>query len=119
MEIAMSAKSERAAVALSVKMAGYAASIFTSALLLFLIQPMIARALLPRFGGAAAVWIVCLMLFQLLLLLGYLYAHWCTSHLDPHTQGILHLLLLAAGTIAAWRTPLSLAGGGNPLHPSL
>jgi hypothetical protein len=52
----------------------YAATIFLSAFLLFLVQPVIARQILPWFGGAASVWAVCLVFFQSVLLAGYAYA---------------------------------------------
>src|SRR5438067_3920974 len=78
----------------------YAACTFISALLLFLIQPMIAKQLLPRFGGAAAVWTACLMFFQFMLLLGYLYADWTTRTLTFRAQGLLHSLLLGLGALA-------------------
>ena len=65
-EIAPNQKSERITLALT---------IFLGAFLLFFVQPMIARHLLPTFGGAASVWIVCLLFFQTSLLLGYCYAH--------------------------------------------
>ena len=53
----------------------FAATIFISAFLLFLVQPLIARVILPWFGGSAAVWTTCLMFFQVTLLAGYTYAH--------------------------------------------
>ena len=56
----------------------YAATIFLSAFLLFQVQPLIAKMILPWFGGSAAVWSAALLFFQLLLLLGYGYAH-CSS----------------------------------------
>jgi hypothetical protein len=53
----------------------HAATIFFSAFLLFLIQPVLAKQILPWFGGAAIVWTTCMVFFQLVLLLGYAYAH--------------------------------------------
>ena len=53
----------------------YAATIFLSSFLLFLVQPLIARLILPWFGGSAAVWTTCMLFFQVLLLAGYAYAH--------------------------------------------
>ncbi len=73
----------------------YAATIFTSAFLLFQVQPIIARIILPWFGGSAAVWTVCLLFFQVGLLLGYMYAHWSVRYLRPKLQAWLHLSLLA------------------------
>jgi K+-transporting ATPase KdpF subunit len=53
-------------------MALYAATIFVSAFLLFLVQPVVAKEILPWFGGSAAVWTTCILFFQMVLLLGYL-----------------------------------------------
>ena len=53
----------------------YAATIFLSSFLLFLVQPLIARLILPWFGGSAAVWTTCMLFFQVVLLAGYAYAH--------------------------------------------
>jgi len=73
----------------------YAATIFLSAFLLFQIQPLIGKMILPLFGGSAAVWSTCMLFFQVLLLLGYLYAHLTTRYLRPRWQTLLHLGLLA------------------------
>jgi SAM-dependent methyltransferase len=72
-----------------------AATIFVSAFLLFLIQPLIAKVILPWFGGSAAVWTTCLLFFQTVLLLGYLYAHAAVRYLKPKRQALIHLVLLA------------------------
>lgn len=74
-------------------------TVFCASLLLFLIQPMMGKLLLPRFGGAAGVWTTAMLFFQAALLLGYLYAHWCTR-LAPAAQTALHLALLAASCLA-------------------
>src|SRR5690349_15981090 len=74
----------------------FALTIFASAFLLFLVQPVIAKQILPWFGGAAAVWATCLVFFQTVLLFGYAYADWTTRVLKPRTQAILHVALLAA-----------------------
>ena len=71
----------------------YALTILVSAFLLFQVQPVIAKIILPWFGGSAAVWTTCLLFFQLVLLLGYSYAHWI-RHLKARTQTILHSALL-------------------------
>src|SRR5262245_541498 len=73
----------------------YAGTIFLSAFLLFLVQPVIAKQILPWFGGAAAVWAICLVFFQTVLLFGYAYADWTTRHLAPRRQAWLHLGLIA------------------------
>src|SRR5688572_5063395 len=72
----------------------YAATIFLSAFLLFLVQPIIAKQILPWFGGAASVWATCLVFFQTMLLFGYAYADWTTRSLKPRTQAALHIGLL-------------------------
>jgi hypothetical protein len=74
----------------------YAATIFLSAFLLFEVQPMIGKIILPWFGGSASVWSTCLLFFQASLLAGYLYAHCSTRYLTPRRQALLHLALLAA-----------------------
>ncbi len=73
----------------------YALTILVSAFLLFQVQPVIARIILPWFGGSAAVWTTCLLFFQLVLLLGYLYSHWLYRKLRPRAQMLAHILLLA------------------------
>ena len=77
----------------------YAATIFLSAFLLFLVQPIIAKQILPWFGGAASVWAVCLVFFQSVLLLGYAYADWTTRRISPRTQAKLHIALLAVSLL--------------------
>ncbi len=75
----------------------YAATIFVSSFLLFLVQPLIARLILPWFGGSAAVWTTCMLFFQVLLLAGYGYAHFLASKLPQgKRQPIVHSLLLLA-----------------------
>ena len=78
----------------------YAATIFISAFLLFLVQPVIAKQILPWFGGSAAVWTTCLVFFQFVLLFGYAYADLTTRYLKPRTQVWLHVALLAASLIS-------------------
>jgi hypothetical protein len=72
----------------------YAGTIFLSAFLLFLVQPIIAKQILPWFGGAASVWATCLVFFQSVLLLGYAYADWTSRRMSPRTQAKLHIALL-------------------------
>ena len=95
----------------------HAATIFVSAFLLFLIQPVLAKQILPWFGGAAIVWTTCIVFFQLVLLLGYAYAHGL-ARLKPRTQMAIHMVLLAASLAflpivpdAAWKP----TGGENPV----
>lgn len=73
----------------------FACTIFTSAFLLFLVQPIVAKEILPWFGGSAAVWTTCLVFFQLALLAGYTYSDLTTRKLSPRTQVVLHVILLA------------------------
>ena len=78
----------------------YALTIFTSAFLLFLVQPIAAKQILPWFGGSAAVWTTCLVFFQFLLLFGYAYADWTTRKLTARRQALLHGALLAVSLAA-------------------
>ncbi|MGH8764969.1 MAG: spermidine synthase [Burkholderiales bacterium] len=73
----------------------FAATISLSSFLLFLVQPLIARLILPWFGGTAAVWTTCMLFFQSLLLGGYAYAHVTNAKLAPRAQAVLHTVLLA------------------------
>jgi hypothetical protein len=78
----------------------YCLTIFTGAFLLFGVQPIIARYILPVFGGSADVWTACMLFFQLLLLAGYAYAHFSVSRFRPRTQAIVHIALIIAALIA-------------------
>jgi SAM-dependent methyltransferase len=73
----------------------HAATVFLSAFLLFLVQPILAKQILPWFGGAAIVWTTCMLFFQAILLAGYAYSHAVTTHLDSPRQNQVHLALLA------------------------
>ncbi len=98
--------------ALRVAPALYGATLFVSALLLFAVQPMFTKMVLPRLGGAPAVWSVAMVFFQAALLAGYAYAHLLARFLAPGRAAIGHLVLLAA---AAATLPLSIAVGfGHP-----
>ena len=81
----------------------HAATIFVSAFLLFQVQPLISKFILPWFGGSPAVWTTAMLCFQLLLFGGYLYAHLVTNRLGPKAQAILHATLLL---IAITRLPI-------------
>jgi spermidine synthase/MFS family permease len=89
----------------------HAAVIALSSFLLFLVQPLIARLILPWFGGGAAVWTTCMLFFQTLLLAGYAYAHWSNARLAPRPQALLHIALLAA---AAATLPIAPAEAWKP-----
>jgi len=94
----------------------YAVTIFLSAFLLFQVQPLIAKIILPWFGGTAAVWTVCMLFFQVLLLAGYVYSHAYVRLRIPARRHIhIALLALAAATLplaasTAWKP----AGGEDP-----
>ncbi len=96
----------------------HAATVFLSAFLLFLVQPLLAKQILPWFGGAAIVWTLCMVFFQLVLLLGYAYAHWLTSRVGARRQAWIHMAVLAASLVflpvapdAAWKP----VGGETPV----
>src|SRR5229473_2827818 len=74
----------------------HAATIFLSAFLLFLVQPLLAKQILPWFGGAAIVWTLCMVFFQFVLLLGYAYAHWLAGRGSGRRQAAIHIALLFA-----------------------
>ena len=78
----------------------YALTIFTSAFLLFLVQPLMAKQILPWFGGSAAVWTTCLVFFQFLLLFGYAYADWTTRRMKARSQVVLHIALLLVSVVS-------------------
>lgn len=83
---------------------------FAGSFLLFLVQPMVARMALPRFGGAPAVWNSAMLVYQGLLLAGYAYAH-LLGRLAPRRQAIVHLALLG---LAALSLPIALIGATPP-----
>ncbi len=94
----------------------YAVTIFLSAFLLFEVQPMIAKMILPWFGGTSAVWSTCMLFFQILLLAGYVYAHWLNRQFEPRRQAVIHIAALAVSLVTlpvlpnpAWKTV-----GGQP-----
>lgn len=87
----------------------YSLAIFTGAALLFMVQPLFAKVLLPSLGGSPAVWNTCMVFYQAGLLLGYLYADRSVKWFSPKLQVALHLVLLAA---AAWMLPFPHSVGG-------
>jgi len=93
---------------------GSSVTITGSAALLFVIQPMVAKTILPRFGGSAGVWVTCMMFFQVVLLLGYLYSYWITRYPRPLVRTAVHLLLLAASLAVLPLRPRVEWTAGNP-----
>jgi hypothetical protein len=101
---------DQRAVALRLTPPLYAATLFISALLLFSIQPMFAKLVLPKLGGAPAVWSVAMVFFQTVLLAGYAYAYVLNRLLPLRWAAMFHLLLLG---ITATMLPISIATGWN------
>jgi len=110
----------------------FAVSLFVSAFLLFLVQPMIGKMILPRLGGTPQVWNTCMMFFQIVLLAGYAYTHNVTSRLPTRKQLLAHcvVLLLPLGVLLGpvllgfVGRPFPVAGfgaegGGNPIFATL
>ncbi len=101
----------------------YAVAVFLGAFLLFQIQPLLGKYILPWFGGAPAVWSTCLLFFQLLLLAGYLYAHGLARRASPRAERGVHcalLLLSLAALLAltlAWGSPILPSPGWKPRDP--
>ncbi len=98
-------------------LANYLLTTLVSALLLFEVQPIISKFILPWFGGSPAVWTTCMVFFQTVLFAGYAYAHLSEKYLRPRTQALVHVGLLAA---AIWMLPIGpdlswkLAAGTSP-----
>jgi hypothetical protein len=104
----------------------FAATLFISAFLLFLVQPMIGKLVLPRLGGTPQVWNTCMMFFQTVLLLGYAYTHTLTSKLPTRRQLVVHGIVLLLpllvlfpwgpfGLLRDWTPP----PGANPIFSTL
>jgi hypothetical protein len=89
----------------------FAVTLFVSAALMFLLEPMIAKMILPRFGGTPAVWNTCMVFFQAALLVGYGYAHLATKWLGPRRQAALHVLWLFVPAVSL---PIGIAAGWTP-----
>jgi hypothetical protein len=93
----------------------FALAIFLSATLLFIVQPLTGKILLPVLGGSPAVWSACLVFFQAVLLLGYLYAHALTTGVPERWQRPVHVsLLIVAGTMLPLPLEIGEPGGADP-----
>ncbi len=97
----------------------YALTILVSAFLLFQVQPVIAKIILPWFGGSAAVWTVCLLFFQLALLAGYFYAYALVRYLKPRMQGLVHAVLLVLSLATLPIYPSDYWKPVSSAHPAL
>ena len=89
----------------------FTAAILLNALLLFLVQPMFGKMVLPRVGGTPAIWNTCLLFFQGALLVGYLYAHLVARRLAPRAVVMVHVVLLV---LAALTLPIAIPAGAVP-----
>jgi predicted O-methyltransferase YrrM len=97
----------------------YSLTVFLSAFLLFQVQPIVAKMILPWFGGSSAVWSTCMLFFQVVLLLGYLYAHWLHEKLAPRRQAAVHIAALALSLAALPMLPNPNWKSAGVAHPSL
>ncbi len=97
----------------------YAVTIFLSAFLLFQVQPIIAKMILPWFGGSSAVWSTCMLFFQSALLLGYVYAHWLHQKFAGRRQAIMHTVALGLSLAALPILPSSMWKSAEAANPSL
>jgi hypothetical protein len=89
----------------------YCATLAVSAGLVFMVQPMFARFMLPLLGGTPAVWTTAMLFFQTVLLLAYVYAHWSTRRLGARRQAALHMALVAAALLVL---PIGIPSGWSP-----
>ncbi len=104
----------------------FALTLFVSAFILFLVQPLIGKLVLPKLGGTPQVWNTCMVFFQMVLLAGYGYTHFVSTKLKPRTQIVVHSIVLLLpflvfvftpmySTVKAWIPNL----GGNPIVATL
>ena len=103
----------------------YAAPLFLGAFLLFQVQPIIARVILPWFGGTPSVWTTCMLFFQVLLVGGYAYSHLLVVRLRPGRQAIVHGAVVAASLVvlgvmtAIWPAPIVPPATWKPVGSSM
>ncbi len=95
----------------------FAITLFASAMLLFLVQPMVGKMILPLFGGTPATWNTCMLFFQAVLLVGYAYSHVTTSWLGVRKQAVAHLLVICLPVLVL---PITISHSDAPsaeVHP--
>ncbi len=97
----------------------FAAAMFVNALLLFLVQPMFAKLLLPRFGGSPAVWTTCMLFFQSALLAGYAYSHSLVKLRKPWQQAAVHLIVMALPIVTLPIAVANMSPEGEPISSVL
>jgi hypothetical protein len=110
-EPSLAATIKRAAQSPHALLPTFVAAIFLSAALLFQIEPMFTKLVLPRLGGSPSVWSVAMVFFQTMLLAGYAYAHVLTRHLPGRLSVLIHLALMG---LAAFSLPLAIGVGRPP-----
>ena len=92
----------------------FSLSMFLSATLLFVVEPMVGKMLMPLLGGTPAVWNTCVVFFQIMLLAGYLYAHAALRYLSRRKQIVLHLIVVISPLLIAGLLPIHLPAGWEP-----
>ena len=97
----------------------FGTTIGVSAFLLFTVQPLVGRLVLPVYGGAVAVWATILVFFQTVLLLGYLYAHLVTVRLSPLAGALLHVVVIGGALVATAAVPRDIAVLNDPSLPTI
>ena len=102
---------ERATGDRGVTMLLFCAAVFLSAFLLFQVQPLIGKFILPWFGASPGVWTTCMLFFQIVLLVGYAYAHFIVTRLSARRQAVTHICLLG---LAVLTLPITPAEGWQP-----
>lgn len=80
--------------------AAYSMAIFTAAILLFVVEPMVGKLMLPWLGGSASVWNTCMVFFQVMLLCGYAYAHFMSTRFSLKMQVAAHVVVLLLATVS-------------------
>jgi spermidine synthase len=101
----------------------YAITIFIGAFLLFQVEPLLARYILPWFGGTPAVWITCMLFFQLLLVAGYEYSHLIAARLTARRQATVHIAIVCACVVLMsvlaliWQSPITPGPNWKPVSP--
>ena len=98
----------RAAQSPHALLATFIAAIFLSAALLFLVEPMFTKMVLPRLGGSPSVWSVAMVFFQTMLVAGYAYAHVLTRYAPGRMSVLVHLAVMA---LAAFTLPFAIGAG--------
>src|SRR5512134_3122531 len=97
----------------------FAAAMFVNALLLFLVQPMFAKLLLPQLGGSPAVWTTCMLFFQSALLAGYAYSHSLVKLRRPWQQAAVHLVVMAMPIVTLPIAVANMSTDGEPISSVL